>query len=59
MVSGDLSLVDHGVFNVSGADMATAVGGIGPLVRIISGAALHFIPVGEGQINLLQVVVAA
>ena len=56
MASGDPSLRDYGVFNISDGTLVAAVDGItGPISSYISGGGLHFVPAGEGQINLLQV----
>ncbi len=56
MAGGDLSLVNHGVYTVSGNALGTAVGGIGNLTgSTLSGASVNFVYVGEGQINLLEV----
>lgn len=54
MAAGDPTLVNHGVFTISGEALKTAVDGISPF-EPLSGETLHFIPAGEGQINLLQI----
>jgi len=52
-----LTLVNHGMYMVSGAALGTAVAGIGALTTgaAVSGAGLYFVYTGEGQINLLEV----
>ena len=55
-MAASLTLVNHGVYTVSGADLNTAVSGITALTgQTVSGAALHFVYVGEGQINLMEI----
>ena len=51
-----ITLVNHGVHEVSGTALGVAVGNIGALTgQTISGTGLHFVYTGEGQINLLEV----
>jgi len=57
MAVGDPTLVDYGVFTISGAELKTTVDGITGPLKFMSGGGLHFIPAGEGQINLLQVTI--
>lgn len=59
MASGDPTLTDHGIYSISGAALKTAVDAITGVTLGHSGASLYFIPAGEGQINLLQVEIAA
>ncbi len=52
---GDLTLTNHGVFDISGAEIKTTVDAISPLIAV-SGAGLYFVPTANGQqINLIEV----
>ena len=55
MAAGDPTLTNYGMFTISGAALKTAVDGITNFHPLLSGSALHFVPAGEGQINLLKV----
>ena len=58
MVSGDLILTNHGVFELSAAGLKTKVDTLNILaLEFISGARLHFVPAGNGQVRLLEVAV--
>jgi len=57
MADGDPTLYNHGVFSLSGAALKTAVDAISStnFHPLVSGASLHFVPLGNGQCQLLQV----
>jgi|TARA_Y100000310_G_scaffold81786_2_gene78381 hypothetical protein len=60
MAAGDFSLINHGTFALSGADIATAVGNVNiPHATISSGAGLYIIGNGLGDATVLEVNVAA
>ena len=55
MASQDFSLVHHGIYDVSGAALVTAVGRVNiPFAAIASGAALYIVPAGAGQVAVLE-----
>ena len=59
MAMGDVTLTNKGTFDISGAALKTAVDSINSKVLGISGAGLFFVPTDPGQVQVLQVEVAA
>ncbi len=59
MAVGDLTLTNHGVFELSAAALKTKVDTlqITP-AAFVSGAQLIFVPAGNGQVRLLEVAVS-
>ena len=55
MASGDPTLTLHGVYDMSGAALQTAVDAITPYHPLLSGASIHFIPAGDGQCSLVSI----
>ena len=56
MPAGDFSLVTHGIFDLSGAGIATAVGNINiDALQIASGAGVHIVSTGQGSAAVLEV----
>ena len=55
MASGDPTLTELGMHSISGTTLKAAVDGLTAFLPILSGSSLHFVPAGEGQINLLRV----
>ncbi len=59
MGAGDYTLSNIGVYSLQSSDLTTAVAGVTITSdQFISGGRLHFIPVEEGQVQLLLVEVA-
>ena len=59
MTSGDFTLVHHGIYDVSGAALITAVSGVNiPFAAIVSGASLFIVSAGDGQVAVLETEVA-
>ena len=54
MADGDPTLVNHGSFEVSGAALTTAVNALSAVHPILSGGAIYMIPIGFGQVQLLE-----
>jgi len=59
MASGDPTLTNLGMHTISGNSLKTAVDGLTEFHPLLSGSSLHFVPAGEGQINLLRVDIEA
>ena len=61
MVDGAYSLTNHGVYNISGAALGTAIGSVNiKAAAHISGSHIVLIPMSDGkQVNLLQIDVAS
>ena len=59
MAVGDVTLTNFGDYNVSGSALKTQVDSlnIDPLTTI-SGSQIYIIPIGNGQVTVLQTVVA-
>ncbi len=57
MAPGDLTLINHGSYFISGAAIKTAVDGI-TLAQGV-GAFLHIIPLGEGRVQVIEIDSAA
>ena len=56
MAIGDMTLTHHGVHNISGAALATAVGNINlSNEEFQSGARVFIVPAGQGQVAVLEV----
>ncbi len=55
MASGDPIAVDHGVFTISDGTLVTAINGLSETHPLLSGGRLYLLPVGEGQINLIEI----
>ena len=55
MVSGDPTLINHGTFNVSGSELKTKIDGITEYHPVLSGAQLQLVPLGFGQVQLLEI----
>lgn len=55
MANGDPTLTNLGIFDVSGAALKTAVDAIAQFHPLTSGARLHFVPMGFGQLQLIRV----
>ncbi len=53
MASGDVTLTNHGTFDVSGAALKTKVDSLN-LIKTLSGAAIYIVPVELGQVQVLQ-----
>ncbi len=55
MATGDLTLTNHGTFSISGAALKTAVDAVNITpAQFVSGARLHLIYAGEGQVLVLE-----
>ena len=58
MAGGDLTLTNHGVFELSAAGLKTKVDTLQITgAESISGAQLIFVPAGNGQVRLLELAV--
>ena len=57
MASGDVTLTNHGTFDVSGTALKTAVDSLS-ITKAISGAALYIIPINQGQVQVMQTAIA-
>ena len=58
MAVGDLTMTNHGVFELSAAGLKTKVDTLNiTSVAFGSGAQLYFVPAGNGQVRLLEVAV--
>ena len=56
MPAGDMTLTNHGVYDLSGAAIATAVGDINITAgEFISGARVFIVPAGNGQAAVFEV----
>ena len=55
MAQGDLTLVNHGTYNLSGGTLKTAADSLN--IKI-SGGAIHLIPTGNGQVELIETTIA-
>lgn len=55
MAVGDPTLTNHGMYTISGAALKVTVDAMTNFHPLLSGSTLHFVPAGEGQINLLRV----
>ncbi len=55
MASGDPTLVHHGVYSISSAGLKTAVDAITNHHPLLSGASLHFLPNGAGQVGVVEI----
>ena len=55
MAQGDYTLTHHGVHNISGAALTTAVAGVNITeAERLSGARLFFVPAAQGQVAVLE-----
>lgn len=55
MTSGDYTLTNRGVFNISGSALKTAVDAINiPAAAFISGSRVEIVNVGHGQVLVLE-----
>lgn len=54
MAAGDLVLSNHGSFSLTGAALKTAVDAISIDKKVLSGASVQIIPIGYGQVQLLE-----
>jgi hypothetical protein len=55
MAGGDPTMIDHGMHDISGSTLIAAVNAITNYHPLLSGSSLHFVPAGQGQIQLIQV----
>ena len=56
MAIGDLVLTHHGVHNISGAALTTAIAGVNITeAERLSGAVLLLVPSAQGQVAVLEV----
>ena len=55
MALGDPTLENLGMHTISGSSLKTSVDAITNFQPLLSGSSIHFVPAGEGQINLLVV----
>ncbi len=54
-MAAPLVLTNHGVFNLSGGELKSELDTITLIGLVGSGAAVHFISLGDGQVQLLEV----
>jgi len=56
MATGDLTMTNHGVFELSSAALKTVVDlvNITP-TQFVSGARLHLVPASNGQVRVIEV----
>ena len=57
MATGDVTLTGYGVHDISGTALITAGGLVNLGTAQISGAQIHLIPVGDGQVAVYKSVV--
>ena len=56
MAVGDLTLTNHGIFELSAAGLKTAVDAINVTSEsFISGTRIHLVSAGNGQVRVLEV----
>jgi len=55
MAVGDPTLTNHGIYNLSGSALKSAVDAISAVHPVLSGGAVYLLPVGYGQVQVIDI----